>query len=1085
MKSGQNAGVKTPIDRIRCQFRVGAHNLPSMKPSLLPFTLAAAVMLANGFHVSSLASSPPPIPMNQLGAVAGKQYQGDGLLVQATAMGANLRCVFQRLEGEVTAEGLWLRSTADNSSGERFRVLALAVGREFGDQHADWFGVPPSGGPARVNAELRATGFGNLSPFAEAVSLSGSGSVNVTDQVARFRRPGLTEEYSVSVDGVRQDFLIAQPPTGTGELRLELDVTGATVEPLGNGVRLTLRGSGRQLAYHRLHVTDATGRELPARMEVASGILPDVEGAHPAARNSRATSLTGYPEATPESAGLEATALRQAEMPAATKLAVLVDDANAVYPVRIDPTFSDADWIGMGGIVGANDRISEAVVDDAGNLYIAGHFTAIGNVVANRIAKWDGVTWSGLGAGMNSYINALAVSGTNLYAGGWFTTAGSVAAKYIAKWNGSAWSSLGSGLNSGVSALAASGSDLYAGGSFNMAGGNSANRVAKWDGSAWSALGSGVNNYVFTLAIADTNLYASGWFTTAGGLPASRIAKWNGNVWSSLGAGLGGSGRYHRAYALAIVGTNLYAGGDFTTAGEVAVKNIARWNGSEWSALGSGVNAPVSTLALSGTSLYAGGSFTMTGGTPANYIAKWDGSSWSTLGLGLDSSVAAIASSGSDLYVVGEFSTAGSAAANQIAMWNGNDWSAVLTNVPLGLNGSVRAVAVVGADVYAGGSFTMAGGNPANRIAKWNGSSWSTLGAGLNNTVYALATLGTNLYVGGIFDTADDITVNHIARWDGSAWSALGSGVDNTVLALAVLGTNLYAGGRFFLADDINASRIAKWDGTMWSALSSGVDGGSWQTEIRALATSGMNLFAGGDFTVAGGNSANGIARWDGATWSALGSGISGSYPFVFALAVSGTDLYAGGEFRAAGGTPVNCIAKWNGNAWSALGEGMDYSVYALAVSGTDLYAGGYFTEADGNAVSMIAKWDGNTWSTMGSGMGGGGESAEVYTLAVSGTNLYVGGNFTTAGDKVSAFAAAANIGVAPGRLNDSAYSSIAGFSCTFLDASVGQPYRIQTSSSLLGPWTDFTNFVYIGPVVISDPAPLVGTNKFFRAVTP
>ncbi len=28
-------------------------------------------------------------------------------------------------------------------------------------------------------------------------------------------------------------------------------------------------------------------------------------------------------------------------------LAVLLDDADAVYPVRIDPTFSDANWIGM------------------------------------------------------------------------------------------------------------------------------------------------------------------------------------------------------------------------------------------------------------------------------------------------------------------------------------------------------------------------------------------------------------------------------------------------------------------------------------------------------------------------------------------------------------------------------------------------------------------------------------------------------------------------------------------------------------------------------------------------------------------
>ena len=52
--------------------------------------------------------------------------------------------------------------------------------------------------------------------------------------------------------------------------------------------------------------------------------------------------------------------------------------------------------------------------------------------------------WSHLGSGVNSYVNALAVSGTNLFAGGAFTTAGGVTANYIAAWNGRTWSALGS-----------------------------------------------------------------------------------------------------------------------------------------------------------------------------------------------------------------------------------------------------------------------------------------------------------------------------------------------------------------------------------------------------------------------------------------------------------------------------------------------------------------------------------------------------------------------------------------------------------------------------------------------------------------
>ncbi len=326
-------------------------------------------------------------------------------------------------------------------------------------------------------------------------------------------------------------------------------------------------------------------------------------------------------------------------------------------------------------------------------LYAGGGFITAGGQPANRIAKWDGSTWSPLGSGMNAPVYALTVFdygiGPALYAGGEFTTAGGQPAGRIATWDGSAWSSLGEGVNGTVRAMTTfndgTGTALYAGGYFTIAsGGAVVNRVAKWDGAFWSPLGAGVNDYVQALAVFDDGsgpaLYAGGQFTTAGGQAANRIAKWNGSSWSPLGSGVN-----NYVYALAAFddgtggGPALYAGGRFTTAGGQPASYIAKWNGSAWSPVGSGVNNYVYNLTVHddgfGPALYAGGQFTTAGGQAANRIAKWDGASWSRLGSGVDNTAGAMAAFddgsgyGPALYTGGYFSTAGGPAAALVARW--------------------------------------------------------------------------------------------------------------------------------------------------------------------------------------------------------------------------------------------------------------------------------------------------------------------------------------------------------------------------------------------------------------------------------
>src|SRR5258705_9127541 len=104
----------------------------------------------------------------------------------------------------------------------------------------------------------------------------------------------------------------------------------------------------------------------------------------------------------------------------------------SVLNVSAAADFTDANWISLGGIPGANSQVYAAVMDGSGNLYIGGGFTLVGDVIANRIAKWNGSSWSALGSGLNCRVAALAGSGSDVDAGGDFTTAGGSAANHPA-----------------------------------------------------------------------------------------------------------------------------------------------------------------------------------------------------------------------------------------------------------------------------------------------------------------------------------------------------------------------------------------------------------------------------------------------------------------------------------------------------------------------------------------------------------------------------------------------------------------------------------------------------------------------------
>ena len=148
-----------------------------------------------------------------------------------------------------------------------------------------------------------------------------------------------------------------------------------------------------------------------------------------------------------------------------------------------------------------------------------------------------------------------------------------------------------------------------------------------------------------------------------------------------------------------------------------------------------------------------------------------------------------------------------------------------------------------------------------------------------------------------------------------------------------------------------------------------------------------------------------------------------------------------------------------------------------MAVSGSDLYVGGWFTNAGGISANHIAKWNGSSWTALGSGM-----NDTVSKLAVLGSDLYAGGWFTTAGGKGSAYLAKAVINPPVLTLEHSAI----GANVIRFSGVPGSPYHLQCAANLNGPWPSIATNVAPsnGRVEVGVGAPPAG-RAFYRVVEP
>lgn len=208
-------------------------------------------------------------------------------------------------------------------------------------------------------------------------------------------------------------------------------------------------------------------------------------------------------------------------------------------------------WVSITGSGSANGEVRSCVVDKEGNLYVSGNFTTINGVAANRIAKYDGSTWTALGTGLNGLAYDMAISPAgNLYVAGSFTTANGVTVNRIAKWNGTTFEALEDGASSGIvyTIHFAQDGTLYAGGSFADMGSVTTNAIARWNGQRWNEVGGGFQTSDVVYDITenpDGDIIISGNFTGFADFTktlSSPIALWNGSSWVHLDLTVPGSG---------------------------------------------------------------------------------------------------------------------------------------------------------------------------------------------------------------------------------------------------------------------------------------------------------------------------------------------------------------------------------------------------------------------------------------------------------------------------------------------------------------------------------------------------------------
>jgi len=315
------------------------------------------------------------------------------------------------------------------------------------------------------------------------------------------------------------------------------------------------------------------------------------------------------------------------------------------------------------------------------------------------------------------------------------------------------------------------------------------------------------------------------------------------------------------------------------------------------------------------------------------------------------------------LYVSGIFVEDGNCSIMRgIAQWNGQSWD----SIGRGSEGSVPkfGMTMYKDTLYASGNFY--NGNTTIYTAKWNGTFWDTI---LNSSEIALTYTEKDriLYIGGTFDYWGGDSTYMIKKYDGTHFTGeipyCFSGGGNSINAMAFYRDTLYVAGYYDLLSCYGLGSLGKWDGTAFLLVSPEFANDGGNCNIQAMVEFQGELYVGGYFLQSHGYAGNFIMKWNGTSFSSVGTGMNNR---VRCMKVYNNKLYVGGDFTSAGGLASNCVAMWDGSNWHSMTTdtfdvvtGASPSVEAMAVYHDTLIIGGYFKSINGDTTCRrVAKYN-------------------------------------------------------------------------------------------------------------------------------